>query len=91
MFKNINKIFIWIVGLIICYVFYNVFILENFTSSDEKNKIYRLNSTIRSIEKSIKNKKKNTPIPSAEITQLEEDLSNARAKLSSYETSIKPI
>ena len=32
MFKNINKIFIWIVGLIICYVFYNVFILENFSS-----------------------------------------------------------
>ena len=32
MFKNINKIFIWLVGLIICYVFYNVFILENFSS-----------------------------------------------------------
>ena len=28
MFKNL---LIWCIGLIICYIFYNVFILENFT------------------------------------------------------------
>ena len=30
MFKNINNLLILIAGLIICYIFYNVFILENF-------------------------------------------------------------
>ena len=31
MFKNINNLLIWCLGLIICYIFYNVFILEKFT------------------------------------------------------------
>ena len=30
MFKNINNLLIWCIGLIICYIFYNVFILEKF-------------------------------------------------------------
>ena len=35
MFKNINNLLILIAGLIICYIFYNVFILENFVNPDQ--------------------------------------------------------
>lgn len=71
MFKNINKIFIWIVGLIICYVFYNVFILENFSS---------LNTQIISKRHAIKTAKKD-PLQTADtITKLENELAALELK-----------
>jgi hypothetical protein len=72
MFKNINKIFIWIVGLIICYVFYNVFILENFTSS--------LNTLINSKRQAIRTAKKDPTKTTADITKLENELHDLEIK-----------
>ena len=43
MFKNINNLLILIAGLIICYIFYNVFILENFVSFDNKQMVNKKN------------------------------------------------
>ena len=41
MFININNLLILIAGLIICYIFFNVFILENFVSTSEKITMYK--------------------------------------------------
>ena len=72
--KNINNLLIWCLGLIICYIFYNVFILEKFTDNTNDLKT-QLEKAIK-VEKEEEEKRKKT---SASLTALLENYTEAKS------------
>jgi hypothetical protein len=74
MFKNVNNLLIWCIGLIICYIFYNVFILEKF--ADNPNDLQAQLEKAKKVEVEEEKKKEKT---SASLTALLDKYTEAKS------------
>ena len=73
MFKNVNNLLIWCIGLIICYIFYNVFILEKFADTND------LNAQLEKAKKVEEEEEKKKEKTSASLTALLDKYTEAKS------------